>query len=44
MLSELKLELKQSHMAQKPVLQGEGGCACLVNPAINCHEFADAIG
>ena len=26
--SELELELVQSHMAQKPVLRGEVGCAC----------------
>ena len=25
---ELELELIQSHMAQKPVLKGEVGCAC----------------
>ena len=28
-LSELELELTQSHMAQKPVLRGEVGCACV---------------
>ena len=27
--SELELELVQSHMAQKPVLRGEVGCACV---------------
>ena len=27
--SELDLELIQSHMAQKPVLRGEVGCACV---------------
>ena len=27
--SELELELIQSHMAQKPVLRGEVGCACV---------------
>jgi len=27
---ELELELIQSHMAQKPVLRGEVGCACVV--------------
>ena len=26
---ELELELVQSHMAQKPVLRGEAGCACV---------------
>ena len=26
---ELELELIQSHMAQKPVLRGEVGCACV---------------
>ena len=26
---ELELELMQSHMAQKPVLRGEVGCACV---------------
>jgi len=25
----IELELIQSHMAQKPVLQGEVGCACI---------------
>jgi len=28
-LAELELELIQSHMAQKPVLRGEVGCACV---------------
>ena len=28
-LVELELELIQSHMAQKPVLRGEVGCACV---------------
>ena len=28
--AELELELIQSHMAQKPVLRGEVGCACVV--------------
>jgi len=28
-LFELELELIQSHMAQKPVLRGEVGCACV---------------
>jgi len=28
-LGELELELIQSHMAQKPVLRGEVGCACV---------------
>ena len=27
--AELELELIQSHMAQKPVLRGEVGCACV---------------
>jgi len=27
--SELELELIQPHMAQKPVLRGEVGCACV---------------
>jgi len=27
--AELELELIQSHMAQKPVLWGEVGCACV---------------
>ena len=27
--TELELELIQSHMAQKPVLRGEVGCACV---------------
>jgi len=26
---EIELELVQSHMAQKPVLRGEVGCACV---------------
>ena len=26
---DLELELIQSHMAQKPVLRGEVGCACV---------------
>jgi len=29
MPTELELELTQSHMAQKPVLRGEVGCACV---------------
>ena len=29
MIIELELELIQSHMAQKPVLRGEVGCACV---------------
>ena len=29
---ELELELVQSHMAQKPVLRGEVGCACVAHP------------
>ena len=28
-LTELELELIQPHMAQKPVLRGEVGCACV---------------
>jgi len=31
---ELELELIQSHMAQKPMLRGEVGCACV---ALLCH-------
>ena len=27
--TELELELIQSHIAQKPVLRGEVGCACV---------------
>jgi len=27
--AKLELELIQSHMAQKPVLRGEVGCACV---------------
>ena len=30
---ELELELTQPHMAQKPVLRGEVGCACVVFPS-----------
>ena len=29
MCRELELELIQPHMAQKPVLRGEVGCACV---------------
>ena len=28
-MRELELELIQPHMAQKPVLRGEVGCACV---------------
>ena len=31
--AELELELIQSHMAQKPVLRGEVGCACVARKA-----------
>ena len=30
---ELELELIQPHMAQKPVLRGEVGCACVAREA-----------
>jgi len=33
-VDELELELIQFHMAQKPVLRGEVGCACL-NPQVD---------
>jgi len=29
MMAELELELIQPHMAQKPMLRGEVGCACV---------------
>jgi len=31
--AELELELIQSHMAQKPALRGEVGCACAAGAA-----------
>ena len=42
---ELELELIQSHMAQKPVLRGEVGCACVareVSCALLCADKASA--
>ena len=33
-LPELELELIQSHMAQKAVLRGEVGCACVAREVI----------
>ena len=39
---ELELELIQSHMAQKPVLRGEVGCACVARAADNNErKFCD---
>ena len=42
---ELELELIQPHMAQKPMLRGEVGCACVAREALPslCLE-PDALG
>ena len=36
--SKLELELIQSHMAQKPVLRGEVGCACVARE-VRCSNI-----
>ena len=44
MLCELELELIQSHMAQKPVLRGEVGCACVGKGLISACSVARVAG
>jgi len=39
LLCELELELIQSHMAQKPMLRGEVGCACVARVSCSPHRL-----